>query len=100
MDKVYEGKVLRMNSDGTIPTDNPTINGVQSHVFTYGHLNAQGITAGPNGNLYVAEHGDKSDDECIVPNLEATMAGLISRAIRMIKHTNTSTGPGLRTARA
>jgi PQQ-dependent dehydrogenase (s-GDH family) len=61
--KAYEGKVLRMNSDGTIPTDNPTINGVQSHVFTYGHLNAQGITAGPNGNLYVAEHGDKSDDE-------------------------------------
>jgi PQQ-dependent dehydrogenase (s-GDH family) len=59
----YEGKVLRMNSDGSIPTDNPMINGVQSHVFTYGHLNVQGIAVGPNGDLYVAEHGDKSDDE-------------------------------------
>ena len=59
----YEGKVLRMNSDGSIPADNPIINGVQSHIFTYGHRNAQGIAVGPNGDLYIAEHGDKSDDE-------------------------------------
>ena len=59
----YEGKVLRMNSDGSIPADNPMINGVQSHIFTYGHRNAQGIAVGPNGDLYIAEHGDKSDDE-------------------------------------
>ena len=59
----YEGKVLRMNSDGSIPDDNPMINGVQSHIFTYGHRNAQGIAVGPNGDLYIVEHGDKSDDE-------------------------------------
>jgi PQQ-dependent dehydrogenase (s-GDH family) len=59
----YEGKVLRMNPDGSIPQDNPVIEGVQSHIFTYGHRNAQGIAVGPNGNLYVAEHGDNSDDE-------------------------------------
>ena len=52
-----------MNSDGSIPADNPIINGVQSHIFTYGHRNAQGIAVGPNGDLYIAEHGDKSDDE-------------------------------------
>ena len=59
----YEDKVLRMNSDGSIPEDNPVINGVQSHIFTYGHRNAQGIEVGPSGDIYVAEHGDNSDDE-------------------------------------
>jgi len=59
----YEGKVLRMNSDGSIPEDNPVINGVQSHIYTYGHRNAQGIAVGPTGDIYVAEHGDNSDDE-------------------------------------
>ena len=37
----YEGKVLRMNPDGSIPDDNPEINGVKSHIYTYGHRNAQ-----------------------------------------------------------
>ena len=59
----YEGKVPRMNPDGSIPNDNPEINGVKSHIFTYGHRNAQGIAMGPNGDIYVAEHGDNSDDE-------------------------------------
>jgi PQQ-dependent dehydrogenase (s-GDH family) len=60
----YEGKVLRMNPDGSIPADNPVIDGVRSHrIFTYGHRNAQGIAVGSNGDLYIAEHGDKSDDE-------------------------------------
>jgi PQQ-dependent dehydrogenase (s-GDH family) len=59
----YEGKVLRMNPDGSIPEDNPEINGVRSNIFTYGHRNAQGIAVGPNGDLYIAEHGDNSDDE-------------------------------------
>lgn len=59
----YQGKTLRMNPDGSIPEDNPEINGVRSHIFTYGHRNHQGISAGPNGDLYVSEHGDRSDDE-------------------------------------
>ncbi len=59
----YEGKVLRMNSDGSIPEDNPVINGVQSHIFTYGHRNPQGIAFGPTLTPYISEHGDKSDDE-------------------------------------
>ena len=34
------------------------------HIFTYGHRNAQGIALGPSGSdLYISEHGDKSDDE-------------------------------------
>lgn len=59
----YQGKVLRMNLDGSIPEDNPVIDGVQSHIFTYGHRNHQGLTVGPDGNLYVSEHGPNSDDE-------------------------------------
>jgi PQQ-dependent dehydrogenase (s-GDH family) len=60
---VYQGKVLRMNPDGSIPEDNPEINGVRSHIFTYGHRNAQGIAVGPDDDLYVVEHGPNSDDE-------------------------------------
>ena len=59
----YQGKVLRMNPDGSIPEDNPVIEGVQSHIYTYGHRNPQGLTVGPDGNLYASEHGPNSDDE-------------------------------------
>jgi PQQ-dependent dehydrogenase (s-GDH family) len=59
----YQGKTLRLNLDGSIPADNPVINGVRSHVWTYGHRNAQGLTFGPHGRLYQAEQGPKTDDE-------------------------------------
>lgn len=59
----YQGKTLRMNLDGSIPTDNPVLNSVKSHVYTYGHRNPQGLTFGSNGKLYSNEHGPKSDDE-------------------------------------
>ncbi|MFI1743080.1 PQQ-dependent sugar dehydrogenase [Thalassobellus sediminis] len=59
----YKGKVLRINLDGSIPSDNPTLSGVKSHVYTYGHRNTQGIIFGSNGKLYASEHGAKVDDE-------------------------------------
>lgn len=49
--------------DGSIPADNPKLNGVISHVYTYGHRNPQGLDFGANGILYEAEHGPKTDDE-------------------------------------
>lgn len=58
----YVGKVLRIAPDGTIPNDNPVLNGVKSHVFTYGHRNPQGLTF-VNDKLYSCEHGPSSDDE-------------------------------------
>ena len=58
----YEGKTLRMTLDGGIPADNPTLDGVRSHVYTYGHRNPQGITVGA-GSVYTSDHGPKSDDE-------------------------------------
>jgi PQQ-dependent dehydrogenase (s-GDH family) len=59
----YQGKSLRLNLDGSIPEDNPEIDGVKSHVFTYGHRNMQGIDFGPDGTLYASEQGPKTDDE-------------------------------------
>jgi aldose sugar dehydrogenase len=59
----YQGKILRLNLDGTIPLDNPTLNGIKSHVYSYGIRNAQGLVFGANGKLYASEHGPKSDDE-------------------------------------
>lgn len=54
------GKILRMNTDGTIPVDNPIPN---SYVYSFGHRNVQGIVRAPNGIIYLSEHGASSDDE-------------------------------------
>ena len=59
----YQGKILRVAPDGSIPRDNPTIGGVRSHVFSYGHRNPQGLVFGPGGRLYESEHGPDVDDE-------------------------------------
>jgi len=61
------GKVLRMNLDGTIPADNPF--GSSNYVYSYGHRNAQGLVLHPNGKLYSSEHGPSTNDEfnIIVP---------------------------------
>ena len=59
----YEGKVLRVNLDGSVPSDNPSINGVRSHIWSYGHRNPQGLVFGRDGALYASEHGPSTDDE-------------------------------------
>lgn len=55
------GKVLRMNLDGSIPSDNPF--GPNSYVYSIGHRNAQGLLLAPNGNVYSSEHGPTTNDE-------------------------------------
>lgn len=54
------GKILRLNLDGSIPTDNPFDN---SYVYSYGHRNPQGITWAPDGTMYASEHGNSANDE-------------------------------------
>ena len=54
------GKVLRLNLDGSIPADNP-IPG--NPVWSVGHRNAQGLVFAPSGRLYASEHGPNNDDE-------------------------------------
>jgi PQQ-dependent dehydrogenase (s-GDH family) len=59
---LYQGKILRINPDGSIPRDNPTLNGVRSHVYSYGHRNPQGLAFAGN-RLFESEHGESIDDE-------------------------------------
>ena len=59
---LYAGKTLRLNTDGSIPQDNPTINGIKSHIFTYGHRNPQGLVF-VGDKLFSVEHGPNTDDE-------------------------------------
>jgi len=54
------GKILRMNLDGSIPSDNPFRN---SYIYSYGHRNPQGIVWSPDGTLYASEHGNSANDE-------------------------------------
>jgi len=54
------GKILRMNLDGSIPEGNPF---QDSYIYTYGHRNPQGLVISPEGIMYSSEHGPASDDE-------------------------------------
>jgi glucose/arabinose dehydrogenase len=60
------GKVLRINRDGSVPSDNPVWPGHNrpTLVYSIGHRNPQGITFEPGTNrAYAAEHGPERDDE-------------------------------------
>lgn len=59
----YQGKILRLEFDGSIPANNPTLAGVRSHIYSFGHRNPLGLAFGPTGLLYESEHGPSSDDE-------------------------------------
>ena len=47
------GKILRLNDDGSIPSDNPFNN----PVYSYGHRNPQGLAWDEEGRLWSTEHG-------------------------------------------
>jgi len=55
-----EGKILRLNDDGTIPDDNPFSD---SPVFSFGHMNPKGLGWDNEGNLFVTEMGPSKNDE-------------------------------------
>src|SRR5581483_7018094 len=60
------GKIHRVNDDGTIPEDNPFAHrqGAIPSIWTYGHRNAQGLTFDPvSGDLWESEHGPRGGDE-------------------------------------
>ncbi|MCF7567762.1 PQQ-dependent sugar dehydrogenase [Sabulilitoribacter arenilitoris] len=60
------GKIYRLNSDGSIPEDNPFVDtsGAISAIFSYGHRNPQGMVKNPfTGAIWVNEHGPKGGDE-------------------------------------
>ena len=55
-----EGKILRLNDDGTIPIDNPIQN---SPVISYGHRDVQGIAWDQQGKMFATELGPTKSDE-------------------------------------
>ena len=64
----HHGKVVRVHTDGRIPADNPFAGpraraGVLPHIWSLGHRNPQGATLGPDGRLWMHEHGPQGGDE-------------------------------------
>lgn len=58
------GKILRINSDGSIPSDNPFAG---SAIWTLGHRNSQGLAWQPGTNqLYATEHGPTAGGDALV----------------------------------
>lgn len=60
------GKLLRINLDGSAPSDNPFYDAqnpesVASYVYAYGFRNPFAITEGPAQQVYVAENGKAID---------------------------------------
>jgi aldose sugar dehydrogenase len=59
------GKTLRLNDDGTVPSDNPFVGqqNVRPEIWSYGHRNSQGMDWQPGTNLmFQTEHGPSGFD--------------------------------------
>jgi aldose sugar dehydrogenase len=59
------GKTLRLNDDGTVPTDNPFVSqqNARPEIWSFGHRNAQGMDWQPGDNLmFQTEHGPSGFD--------------------------------------
>ena len=60
----HYGKIIRINSDGSIPRDNPFLGNkdARPEIWSYGHRNLQGIVV-VDGIVYENEHGPMGGDE-------------------------------------
>ncbi len=58
-------KLLRLNLDGSTPTDNPraTEGGVRAQTWTISHRNPYGLAFAPDGRLWLDEMGPRGGDE-------------------------------------
>jgi glucose/arabinose dehydrogenase len=60
------GKIVRINSDGAAPSDNPFVGraGALPEIWSLGHRNIQGAALHPtSGQLWEVEHGARGGDE-------------------------------------
>lgn len=65
-----QGKIFRINRDGSIPADNPFVGRDDAipAIWSYGHRNAQGAALHPQtGALWQTEHGARGGDELNIP---------------------------------
>ena len=63
------GKIVRLAKDGSPAAGNPFASraGALPEIWSYGHRNSQGATAGPDGRLWMHEHGPQGGDEINLP---------------------------------
>lgn len=69
LDKL-QGKLVRINADGSVPKDNPFVggDGVRPEIWSYGHRNMQGAALHPvTRKLWTSEHGPRGGDEINIP---------------------------------
>ncbi|MEP7310295.1 MAG: PQQ-dependent sugar dehydrogenase [Acidobacteriota bacterium] len=60
------GKVLRINTDGSVPPDNPFVgkSGARPEIYALGFRDDQGVAIHPRtGKLWLSEHGPRGGDE-------------------------------------
>jgi len=69
----HMGKTIRINADGSIPSDNPFVGreGALPEIWSLGHRNVQGVAIAANGDVWTVEHGTRGGDE-----INLTRAGL------------------------
>lgn len=60
----HYGKAIRINTDGSIPGDNPFVGvaGALPEIWSYGHRNPQALVRN-NNTVYMHEHGAQGGDE-------------------------------------
>lgn len=61
----HHGKTVRINKDGSVPKDNPYTGNSRAlpEIWSIGHRNVQGAALGPDGKLWINEHGPQGGDE-------------------------------------
>lgn len=67
---MLQGKLVRLNLDGSVPTDNPFVGrkDARPEIWSYGHRNMQSLALDPRtGKVWEAEHGPKGGDEINIP---------------------------------
>src|SRR5688572_6891203 len=67
---MLQGKLVRLNLDGSVPRDNPFVGrkDAKPEIYSYGHRNMQGMALDPRtGTLWESEHGPRGGDELNLP---------------------------------
>ncbi|MFH8133944.1 PQQ-dependent sugar dehydrogenase [Pantoea osteomyelitidis] len=65
-----QGKILRLNADGSVPQDNPFVGqkNARPEIWTSGMRNPQGLTLNPwTHQMWESEHGPRGGDEVNIP---------------------------------
>jgi glucose/arabinose dehydrogenase len=63
---LHQGKIIRLNDDGSVPEDNPFVGRTDAlpEIWSYGHRNLQGLVINQEtGDVFNIEHGAQGGDE-------------------------------------